>query len=56
MTRSGTGGQTTTEFLMISGLVTAMAVILLQIMQVPLRANLQRVAEFMVGQLLDPPW
>ena len=55
---AGTGerGQTVTEFLMISGLITSMAIILLSIMQVPLRANLQRIAEFAVGQLLDPPW
>lgn len=49
-------GQTATEFLMISGIMTAIAVILLQTMQVPLRAYLQRIAEFAVGQLLDPPW
>ncbi len=58
MTRPGRDerGQTATEFLMISGIITAIAVILLKTMQVPLRANLQRIAEFAVGQLLDPPW
>jgi hypothetical protein len=54
--RRGQAGQTTTEYLMISGLVTSMAVILLQIMQVPLRQYLQRVAEFVVGQIANPPY
>jgi hypothetical protein len=56
MKARGQLGQTTTEYLMISGMVTGMAAIVLQIMQVPLRQYLQRVAEFVVGQMANPPY
>jgi hypothetical protein len=50
MTRHREAGQTTTEFLMISGIITAIAVFLLATTYVPFRQSLQ---DFTVRMLND---
>lgn len=49
-------GQATTEYLMISGIITAVGIIVLNLMQEPLRSRLQRVTEYVIGQALNPPY
>ncbi|MFI5179454.1 MAG: hypothetical protein ACHQO8_12865, partial [Vicinamibacterales bacterium] len=49
-------GQATTEYLMISGLITAMGIVVLGFMQTPLRESLQKVTEYVLGQALNPPY
>lgn len=44
-------GQTTTEYLMIVGLITACAIVLLELMYPALRASLRAVAECMLGDV-----
>jgi hypothetical protein len=58
MTRTirGERGQAATEYLMISGLITAMGILILGYMQSPLRRGMQCVTEFVIGQALDPPF
>ena len=43
--RDGQRGQTTTEYLMISGLMTTMAIYILQRMQEPFRQRLQEILD-----------
>lgn len=54
--RAGERGQAVTEYLMISGIITAVGILVLQYMQVPLREKLQQVTEFVIGQALNPPY
>ena len=49
-------GQAVTEYLMISGLITAMGILILGYMQSPLRRGMQCVTEYVIGQALDPPF
>ena len=44
--RDGERGQTMTEYLMISGIITAVGILVMQQMQVPLREKLQQVTEY----------
>jgi Flp pilus assembly pilin Flp len=53
---AGERGQAMTEYLMISGIITAVGILVLNYMQVPLRASLQRVTEYVIGQALNPPY
>lgn len=46
----GARGQTTTEYLMISGLITVIAIILLNIMQPHFRQTLQNMTECMINR------
>ena len=54
--RSGERGQAVTEYLMISGIITAVGILVMQQMQVPLREKLQQVTEYVLGQALNPPY
>lgn len=54
--RGGERGQAVTEYLMISGIITAVGILVLQYMQVPLREKLQQVTEYVIGQALNPPY
>jgi len=54
--RDGQGGQAVTEYLMISGIITAVGILVMQQMQVPLREKLQQVTEYVIGQALNPPY
>jgi Flp pilus assembly pilin Flp len=53
---TGERGQAVTEYLMISGIITAVGILVMQYMQVPLRERLQQVTEFVIGQALNPPY
>lgn len=53
MKRRGESGQTTTEFMMISGLITAIAVFLLVSTQVPFRQSLQDFTEKLLNDMLE---
>lgn len=52
----GERGQAVTEYLMISGIITAVGILVMQQMQVPLREKLQQVTEYVLGQALNPPY
>jgi len=54
--RDGERGQAVTEYLMISGIITAVGILVMQQMQVPLREKLQQVTEYVLGQALNPPY
>jgi len=54
--RDGQRGQAVTEYLMISGIITAVGILVMQQMQVPLREKLQQVTEYVIGQALNPPY
>ena len=56
MRRHAERGQATTEYLMISGIITAVGIIVLNLMQEPLRTRLQQVTEYVIGQALNPPY
>ncbi len=56
MKRTGERGQTTTEYLMISGLITTMAIYMLQYMKEPFRARLQELVTYIINGVADPPW
>jgi len=49
-------GQAMTEYVMISGLITAIAIAFLNYMQTPLRQSMQCVTEYVIGQALNPPF
>lgn len=49
-------GQTVTEYLMISGLMTTIAVLILKWMHVPFRALLQDIVNYIINGVADPPW
>ena len=49
-------GQAFNEYLMNSGLITAIGVALLGFMHTPLRQSLQQVAEYVLGEALNPPF
>jgi len=52
----GERGQAVTEYLMISGIITAVGILVINYMQVPLREKLQQVTEYVIGQALNPPY
>jgi hypothetical protein len=54
--RDGQRGQTTTEYLMSSGLMTTMAIYILQRMQEPFRQRLQEIVTWIINGVADPPW
>ena len=54
--RDGQRGQTTTEYLMISGLMTTIAIFILQRMQEPFRQRLQEIVTYIINGVADPPW
>ena len=54
--RDGQRGQTTTEYLMISGLMTTIAIYILQRMQEPFRQRLQDIVTYIINGVADPPW
>ncbi len=58
MSTAGESGQTTVEFLMISGLITTMAIVLLDTLGIEDRfqENLREVTEYIIGQVTDPPY
>ncbi|HJN45336.1 MAG: hypothetical protein QF634_09560 [Vicinamibacterales bacterium] len=58
MSTAGESGQTTVEFLMISGLITTMAIVLLDTLGIDDRfqENLREVTEYIIGQVTDPPY
>lgn len=49
-------GQAVTEYLMISGIITAVGILVINYMQLPLREKLQQVTEYVIGQALNPPY
>lgn len=49
-------GQTTTEYLMISGIMVSVAIIVLGYMQEPFRQRLQDIVEYMIDVVADPKW
>ena len=52
--RDGQRGQTTTEYLMISGLMTTIAIYILQRMQEPFRQRLQDIVTYIINGVADP--
>lgn len=56
MKRRGESGQTTTEFLMISGLMTAVTILVLNYMYGPLRPRVQEIVNYIIDGVADPPW
>ena len=54
--RDGQRGQTTTEYLMISGIMTTVAIFILQRMQEPFRQRLQEIVTYIINGVADPPW
>ena len=54
--RASERGQAATEYLMISGIITAVGILVLNLMQQPLRTRLQQVTEYVIGQALNPPY
>jgi len=54
--RDGERGQTTTEYLMISGIMTTVAIFILQRMQEPFRQRLQEIVTYIINGVADPPW
>ena len=54
--RDGQRGQTTTEYLMISGIMTTVAIFILQRMQEPFRQRLQEIVKYIIDYVADPPW
>jgi hypothetical protein len=49
-------GQTTTEYLMISGLMTTIAIYILRYMQEPFRQRFQQIVQYIIDAVADPPW
>jgi len=47
-------GQTVVEYTMLAGLVTVMAIVILGLVDLPIRQLLQRITLHVIGQLLDP--
>jgi Flp pilus assembly pilin Flp len=47
-------GQTMVEYTMITGLMTAVALVVLGLVDLPFRQFLQRLTREVIGQLLDP--
>lgn len=52
----GEAGQTTTDNLMISGIMTTVAIFILRAMQEPFRSLLQDVVKYIINGVADPPW
>ena len=58
MTIRDESGQTTVEYLMISGLITAMSIVLLDVVGIDdqLQQHLQDLTQYIIGQITDPPY
>jgi Flp pilus assembly pilin Flp len=55
MTHAGSeNGQTVVEYTMLAGLMTMIAIVILGMIDVPIRQLLQRITLHVIGQLLDP--
>lgn len=52
----GESGQTASEYIMLVGLLTAIAIVVLGIIDVPVRSAIANVVFVVVGVLLDPPF
>lgn len=49
-------GQTTTEYLMISGLITMVGLFVIRVMQLPFQRLLARMTSYVLNNAADMPW